>query len=116
MKNRPTRYTLGIIQSCIVHCGIRDTYAQVLMAFLNMSYVVAASVLKYPVKEPTIRPTILSIISRKKKKFARGVVPKMMFMMGIVTPAPTEVKIAANKSSRSSHVEKEKMRCDEVSQ
>jgi hypothetical protein len=40
----------------------------------------------------------------------------MMFMMGIVTPAPTEVKIAANKSSRSSHVEKEKMRCDEVSQ
>jgi hypothetical protein len=36
-----------------------------------MSYVVAASVLKYPVKEPTIRPTILSIIFYKKRRFAR---------------------------------------------
>lgn len=36
--------------------------------------------------------------------------PKMIFITGIVTPAPTEVMKAATRSSLSSHVEKEKIR------
>jgi hypothetical protein len=34
----------------------------------------------------------------------------MMFMTGMVTPAPIEVRTAARRSTLSSHVEKEKMR------
>lgn len=36
--------------------------------------------------------------------------PKMIFITGIVTPAPIEVIKAARRSSLSSHVEKEKIR------
>lgn len=44
-----------------------------------------------------------------------GVLPKTMFMMGMVTPAPMDVKTAAHKRTLSSHVEKEKMRCGRFS-
>ena len=38
------------------------------------------------------------------------VIPKTMFMTGMVAPVPIEVKTAARRSTLSSPVEKEKMR------
>lgn len=59
MKNNPTRYKL-CPQSASINMPLRIlrlfTHAQVLMAASNISYVVAASVLKYPVNVPTKWP------------------------------------------------------------
>jgi len=84
------------------------------MAFLNISYVVDASWLKYPVKEFTIRPTTW-LTECRGIDTQKQIIPKMMFITGMVTPAPIDVNTAARSSILSSHVEKENIRWDVVS-